>query len=1032
MINQHYRVVKVFFFLIILISIDVFASGYFDGDTSLAKNYYKTGDDHFEKAQYDSVLVYLEKAEKIFYSNEMWSNSVSCLNRISHSLRKLGNIDSALAISELALEIGEQHSIGDTLMAQVFDQIGSAYLKKNNFTEAFRFSLKAKEILEVYPAISFKSENYSLLGQIYRETSNYDSALIFFEKATNNTTEIYGEDHPSLRYNYADAALTFVEKGDYEKALEYNFKARDLVINAFGELHSELAIVYNNIAINYFYSGENDLALEYYLKALSIDLILLEPENPELGTRYNNIAMAYRVTEDYDKAIEFSLKAKDIWYSSFGDKHPYYAIAINNIGRIYSDKKDSDMALEYFLSAYEILKEVLGETHPLTAQAENNIGEAYTNKEDYDNGLAFLTRSLSGRLNALGSKHPKVAVTLIEIGKNYYYQDLPDSALYYFQQAVFASTDGFDENNVYANPSLSLSRYDKELLQALFFKARTFNKKYLLSGNLEDLQLSLNTYKLCSELSVRMRQSYKSESSKFAVGEIGYDIILEGISTAKRLYDVSGNKVYLETAFDFAENGKAGVLSDALSEVRAKSFSGIADSLLEKERQLRIDLASYDTQLQKENEKKEAIDSTKLKTLEDSFFSLHREYEDLISYLEKNYYEYFRLKYKDDYFSISEVTGNLDNNSAILEYVVSDSALFIFTITSFGASLKQVPLGNLLKDDVISFRKSLFNINTELYIEEAYKLYSLLIKPVERELNSISKLYIIPDGILNYLPFEALLTGKVENKINPDFKELPYLINRYDLSYYFSVSMLFNRRVRNISTSGFVGFAPVFPDSKETQLKIASLVDTSALLSTRAVNVSGHIFSSLPETEKEVDDISRLYENNGHPAKVFKRSLATEEVLKSNEMSSFGVVHIASHGFINENNPKLSGIIFWLGETDNTEDGILYSSEVYNLNLNADLVVLSACESGLGKVAKGEGMIGLTRGFIYAGAENILVSLWQVADKSTSELMIRFYKELLSGRSFSSSLREAKLQLIKEGTYSYPLEWSPFVLIGSN
>ena len=108
----------------------------------------------------------------------------------------------------------------------------------------------------------------------------------------------------------------------------------------------------------------------------------------------------------------------------------------------------------------------------------------------------------------------------------------------------------------------------------------------------------------------------------------------------------------------------------------------------------------------------------------------------------------------------------------------------------------------------------------------------------------------------------------------------------------------------------------------------------------------------------------------------------------------------------------------------------MYSDEIYNLNLNADLVVLSACESGLGKIVKGEGIIGLTRGFIYSGARNIVVSLWQVADKSTSELMIEFYRNILDGKSYSSSLREAKLKLIKDGTYSYPLEWSPFVLIG--
>ena len=1023
---------KIVLFIAILLPFELFAAGFFDGDTSLAKSYYKTGDAYFEKTEYDSALYYLEKAEKIFYSYEMWSNSVSCLNRISHSLRKLGTIDSALVISELALEIGEQHSIGDTLMAQVYDQIGLAYLKKNNFAEAFRFSLKAKEILDIYPAISFKSENYSLLGQIYRETSNYDSALIFFEKSTENTNQIYGENHPSIRYNYADAALTFVEKGDYEKALEYNFRARDIVINSLGEMNSELAVVYNNIAIIYFYSGENDLALEYYLKALSIDLVILEPGNPDLGTRYNNIAMAYRVTGDYKEAIEFSLRAKDIWHNSFGDKHPYYAIAINNLGRIYSDKKDYDGALEYFLSAYEILKEVLGETHPLTAQAENNIGEVYTDKGDYDNGLVFLARSLSGRLNALGSKHPKVAVTLIEIGKNYYYQDLPDSALFYFQRAIVASTDGFDENNFNVNPSLSLSRYDKELLQALFFKARTFNKKYLLLGKVENLQLSLNTYVHCSELAVQMRQGYKSESSKFAVSRIGYDIILGGISAAKELYDISGNKLYLKAAFDFSEKGKVGVLSDALSEANAKSFSGIPDSLLEKERQLRIDLANYDTQIQKENEKKESIDSTKLLRLENSFFTFHREYEALISNLENNYYDYYHLKYLNVNYSVKEISEELGNNSAILEYVLSDSLLYIFSLTKENLSLKKIDLEHSLREDVMLFRSSLYNLDFETYTKTAFKLYSLLIMPAESELKNIEKLYIIPDGILNYLPFESLLTNKPNTDHN--FAEMNYLINRYEISYQFAASMLLNaNHDKSEGFETFAGFAPVFADDFETKTKIASIVDTTITISSlRAVNVTGKKYSSLPETEFEVSEISKLFLEQNISSRTFLHSQANEWKFKSNMVTNYSIVHIASHGFINENKPKLSGILFWVDSVETGEDGVLYSSEIYNLNLNADLLVLSACETGLGKIARGEGIIGLTRGFLYSGAKNIIVSLWQVADKSTSDLMIKFYTELLSGKQISTSLRNAKLQLIREGTYSYPLEWAPFILVGTD
>ena len=196
----------------------------------------------------------------------------------------------------------------------------------------------------------------------------------------------------------------------------------------------------------------------------------------------------------------------------------------------------------------------------------------------------------------------------------------------------------------------------------------------------------------------------------------------------------------------------------------------------------------------------------------------------------------------------------------------------------------------------------------------------------------------------------------------------------------------------------------------------------------RSVLLGGKKYSSLPKSEEEVKSISKLFSAEKKSTEYFLRNKAKEDLMKSNGISSYGFIHLATHGFINEVKPNLSGILFNLGRRN--EDGILFLNEIYNLKLNADLVVLSVCESGLGKVVKGEGIMGLTRGFLYSGANNLLVSLWEVGDKSTSELMINFYKNVLKGISYSESLRNAKLEIIEEKKYAYPLEWGPFVLIG--
>ena len=471
---------KYFFaFLLLYSSINLAATQYFiEGDTDSAKNFYSLGNKLLQETIYDSAIVFLEKAAVIFQNNKSWDNYVRTLNRISHSLRGLGNYDSSLVITNQALKFAEQYSVSDTIIAQIFNQFGYTYRRKSNYKEALKYSLKAKEILDNYTSIPIKSENYSLLGQINDNLGNYDSALAYFEKAVNNAREIYGGNHPSLGTEYANASLTYQKKGDYDKAIEYAFKSLELKRNAFGENHEDVATIYSNIGAFYFYIGENDLALEDHLKGLSIELKLLKDNNPVFGYRYNNISMAYRVKGDYDKAIEYAVKSKEIMSKSYGENHPNYATIINNIGRIYSDKKEFDKALEYFQKSYKIFKDKFGDSHPVVAQIQKNIGETYTNKGEYQKGLNVLQQALAIRINSLGSKNIKVAETLIEMGRNYYLQKNIDNSLHYFQMAVIASTKDFNKNNFYINPDLKNAVYEKELLKALAFKAKALAQKY--------------------------------------------------------------------------------------------------------------------------------------------------------------------------------------------------------------------------------------------------------------------------------------------------------------------------------------------------------------------------------------------------------------------------------------------------------------------------------------------------------------------------------------------------------------------------
>ncbi|MFO7843711.1 MAG: CHAT domain-containing protein, partial [Bacteroidales bacterium] len=275
----------------------------------------------------------------------------------------------------------------------------------------------------------------------------------------------------------------------------------------------------------------------------------------------------------------------------------------------------------------------------------------------------------------------------------------------------------------------------------------------------------------------------------------------------------------------------------------------------------------------------------------------------------------------------------------------------------------------------------------------------------------------------------------------------PYLIKQYNISYSYSGNLFYQTFTKESSTeieisdlNDWLALAPVFDDSNTAGLTMrtrellrefdAELNDT---IGTRGRLLDGEYISSLPGTESEVRSIFDELDRQGKRALVQIRKKANEDFVKSGSVKDYKFLHFATHGIVNTENPELSGIFLAQDSTLN-EDGILYSGEIYNLELNADLTVLSACETGLGKIKKGEGLIGLTRALLYAGSKNIIVSLWKVADESTSDLMVDFYKNLLEEerekQAFSHALQQAKLKMINEEKYAHPFYWSPFILIG--
>jgi CHAT domain-containing protein len=299
---------------------------------------------------------------------------------------------------------------------------------------------------------------------------------------------------------------------------------------------------------------------------------------------------------------------------------------------------------------------------------------------------------------------------------------------------------------------------------------------------------------------------------------------------------------------------------------------------------------------------------------------------------------------------------------------------------------------------------------------QSQQIYQKLLEPMADQLKGAGKLIIVPDGVLSYLAFETLVADD-----NRAVGEPRYLLETFAISYAPSASALFaiQHDKPPASAKGLLAFGdPVYADVVTQNVGLAAGSPAAQ-------------FRELPYTRTEVNDLGSLFSDAERH--LFLGAAAREQTLKAEPLDRYRYIHLAAHGLIDEDYPARSGIML-SAAGDTREDGVLQMSEVMRLKLNADLVTLSACRSGLGRLVNGEGIIGLTRSFLYAGADGVVVSLWDVNDLSTAALMKSFYVNLKRGLPKDEALRQAKLELLKgkQRSWRHPYFWAPFVLIGAN
>lgn len=899
--------------------------------------------------------------------------------------------------------------------------------------------------IEYYKKIDSKSEAYEIalqnLAALYQKWGLHYWAAMFYFRASDVRLIIAGENDTYFKsyinnatYYFEEAAKQFKADGDFEyaeKCYNYNtiifserknnkeyarflnlrglmeleltkysnaeisfFLAVQIFKKEFDSTHLAVGMVYNNIGMLYFSLNQFDYAEQYSLEGYRIRLKRLKPNDDDIAESCTNIGLIYTYTKQFEKAEEYFLKAKKIYEDGIGTNNNAYTILLNNLGLMYWKQNRFSDAEKYYLSSLQLREKLNGKQHPGYVRGLNNLGAVYLGWHKPAQAKIYFEQAVALSEKKYGTNHYRNIVYLNNLALCY-----NDLGNYAEAKKIILHTNQLNSKQVKENFTI-LTEYEKEM----YADEMVYNSKFANS-------ILYNS------------KQYNKES---VIDNFNQQLEIKGLvlNETKSLYNYVKNSTdtAIQKMFDRYSWLKTQIAKQygASVENRSKELSNWEDE---------VDILEKDLLLKskKFTEQKKAS--------EINFYFLKnnlKEGEVIIEFAKFNLYN------KGNTDSVMYVAYLITKNSEAPVFIPLFEEKQLQNILNASGKTNQAMASNLYRS-TITKNKSKANFGNDLY--------NLVWQPLEPYLKNAKKIHFAPIDKLNSIAFNALATDSTT-----------YLIDKYQLIQYTSTRLIATplqqeNKINNIALFGNANFSLSQNIVNQYQQSSDSVVVKRSFNKDKANIIS---WTALPGTAEEVKNISSIFNKKSIPQIVYTNTDATEENFKDLNNKSISVIHLATHGFflprINNTNttvteqhttsyntaydPMLrSGIILsganyaWNGGfvPKEKEDGIVTAYEISQLDLsNTNLVVLSACETALGDILGNEGVYGLQRAFKLAGVKNIILSLWQVPDKETAELMTIFYNNYLSGKSINESFNLAQQSLRKK--YS-PYYWAAFILI---
>jgi len=942
------------------------------------------------KQEYADAIAHVERAQEMCKSMGAWGDTLEAFTNIlkGHIHTVAGNTDQAEPVFEKANQQLEALQLGEsTDAASLFVNWGLMYQYQGNIQKAQELYEKSVEVYKMAEEdVSLElSKVYLDLGTINFIKNNIAGAVENFEDGLHYLEETPAKSSGQQAKLYYNLAAATIKLKDFETAARHAAAAREIWTQLGDPRKDKVSAL---MGIIYGETGQWDKAIEhseyYYRKAVG----LYGPNSRVVCGILGNLGQFYLSKGDLENARLYTEKA---WQAVRNMPNPpiLESFTLSKVDAIIAAHSGNDLACQEALEkCYRLGKKMNKDPNALMIDTHAKLSNIYYEQKKFDKALSFGKWVREARGEKGGTSGYYIIRALMA-------QEKFGEAEADIQKAYDVLGVDLDLEVPTLIPREEKLRPSIVLVQNLTLTGQFYRFKARKNGSEKDWLHSYQAYRLAADYLDSLRLKNKSFDTQTDLLEEKHRVFEQGMDALYQLYLLNGEEKWIEQAFLFSEKSKAILLSESLNANRALTFAGIPQDLQEREQGLKKKIYYLQRQVSLAKKQPDPAVQAKVEGWNQEIFELSQEYEKLAERLRRDYPDYMELRYQPEILNVDEVRDALRDGEALLEYFVGDSSAYAILLKQ--KDLKFIALASPTQwaSEVSRLRRQVFQgarntaASSSSFAGTAFALYRDIWEPLEA-FDLPQKVLIVPDGPLGYLSFDILMTRPPGENGFP--RSSDYLIQDHQLRYTYSGKMLIYEGGSSYfpGSGGFIAFAPTYPTG---DANIASLRGDLA---------------DLPFAYQEAQQAKKLM---GGSLMLGKE--ASEDNFKA-MAADFSVIHIAAHARVNDENPLYSSIYFTPG-AGGREDQALEVFELFNMKLSADLVVLSACETGVGEVKRGEGMISLAWGAAYAGARSVLTSLWQVNDQATSSIIQNFYSHLKKGKDKDEALRIAKLDYIANG-----------------